>query len=395
MFAAYMGVCFANRVRGIWQGGSGLAKAGYTPVTPGYQAQCTRADFENYGDQCCKTHFCTECAWWPVYPRTCEHKIIDCVMSYTNDRIGCGGDWYMYEAMVAEGNDARLLSFSPSDGIDGGHKGPQNQYDWIVGCLGIVESCAKECEDSFISCKEGGESYTTCFNNMKIGNLADCAAPCAPTLEMLKMSEDPVVTLSQGNFGTQVGLDSPGGNPAPKPECSTPFGKFSEVGYTKCTGVATPLGPIEECTTSSQPPSVSPSSDPSSKCTEKNSDKFFWKIRKKDNKALKKSCKWLKNYSKKKLICARNVDYGANYGPAQAVCRVTCASCSTCYENENSKFFFKTKNKVDVYKTCKYLAGLSKKKIERFCRKTEEKGGYGSPKGACPTTCKVGVCGIS
>jgi hypothetical protein len=57
-------------------------------------------------------------------------------MAYTDDNIGCGSDWYMYEAMVAEGNDARLLSFA-----GGSHKSPVENWAWIVGCLGMVDSC--------------------------------------------------------------------------------------------------------------------------------------------------------------------------------------------------------------------------------------------------------------
>ena len=60
---------------------------------------------------------------------------------YTNDAIACGSDFYAYEAMVANGHDARLLSFPPGSG-EGGHKGPENQVDWIVGCLGIMSSCS-------------------------------------------------------------------------------------------------------------------------------------------------------------------------------------------------------------------------------------------------------------
>ena len=43
--------------------------------------------------------------------------------------------------MVANGHDARLLSFPPGSS-GGGHKGPENQVDWIVGCLGIMSSCS-------------------------------------------------------------------------------------------------------------------------------------------------------------------------------------------------------------------------------------------------------------
>lgn len=237
---------------------------------------------------------------------------------------------------------------------------------------------------------------------MKIGNLENCGAPCAPTLEMLKMSEEPIVTLSQGKFGTQEGLDSPDGNPAPKPVCSIPFGEFNEVNYTECSGNATPLGPIEECTVPSQPTStpsashsLSPSSDPSPDCTEKKKAIFFWKIKKRSKKVLEKNCKWLQSHRKKDSICYENVSYGENYGPAQAVCKITCDSCSKCYENKNSKFFFKTKDDMNIYRTCQYLGGLKKSKKRKICKQTEQSEGYGNPKEVCPVTCKVDSCKVS
>ena len=39
MFSAYLAFCFRDKVRGIWQGGSGMALAGETPYLPGCQAQ--------------------------------------------------------------------------------------------------------------------------------------------------------------------------------------------------------------------------------------------------------------------------------------------------------------------------------------------------------------------
>ena len=47
----------------------------------------------------------------------------------------------MYDRLVTEGHDARLLRFSPSaDGtIPGSHQNPKNYNYWQVGCLGITE----------------------------------------------------------------------------------------------------------------------------------------------------------------------------------------------------------------------------------------------------------------
>merc|ERR1712038_371476 len=259
MYAAYASVCFADRVAGLWQGGSGLAKTFHAPVTPGNQAQCSLSDFKEYGKDCCKNNFCNDCTWWPLYPRTCENKLVDCIASYTNDNIACGSDWYMYEAMEEEGNDARMLSFSPSEGITGGHKNPENQFSWIVGCLGIVDSCSDSCENSFLGCMGGAispDKFEECELELREGNLSNCEVGCAPTLNMLKTSQTPsVINLSSGKFGTQTGL--PVADEPEKPDCLKPFGRFDDEGVNvkfKCDpppGSGPSPGELEECNDSS------------------------------------------------------------------------------------------------------------------------------------------------
>ena len=355
MFAAYIGICFADRMTGIFQGGSGLAKTGYTPVVPGKQGQCTFRDQRELEGQCCRTRFCEECTWWPVYPRTvsiiccrrpsvllciaqlvvctcccrccyhrlipyifilitldsllpcilvstsrrsdlnsksypvdsldstsqsqqsqsqsqqsqhqCENKIIDCLATYTNDNIACGSDLYMYEAMVAENNDARLLSFSPaeSSGIPGGHQNPNFPFDWMVGCLGIVEACSDPCQNLFLNCVQtsggGDNAFESCKEELESGSWeATCTQGCALTLEMLQESQLPVVTLSEGKFGTQSDYPAAGSKPAPAPNCSNDFGTFQEVNYNGCGSTAEPptMGPIETC----GPPTVPTTSAP-------------------------------------------------------------------------------------------------------------------------------------
>ena len=54
MFAAYASVCFADRVAGIWQGGSGLAKTYHKPLVPGLQGQCSASDYSTLGTDCCE-----------------------------------------------------------------------------------------------------------------------------------------------------------------------------------------------------------------------------------------------------------------------------------------------------------------------------------------------------
>ena len=96
MFAGYTAICFPDKVAGVWQGGSGLAKTGFTPVVPGRQAQCSRSEMAAKGGDCCKKEdsFCKTCQYWPAWPRTHpKGKIIDCLMAYTHDPVGCGSDW--------------------------------------------------------------------------------------------------------------------------------------------------------------------------------------------------------------------------------------------------------------------------------------------------------------
>ena len=139
-------------------------------------------------------------------------------MAYTADAVGCGTEYYMYNAMVAEGHDARMLSFT-----GGQHSDPKNAYAWKAGCLGLSEACTATCESSFATCV-ASSTFETCDKG--ISELVGCTSSCSPTLAMLKLSETPVVTLSQGKFGTLSGgsLVKHAGS-APKPKCTNDFGK--------------------------------------------------------------------------------------------------------------------------------------------------------------------------
>ena len=78
--------------------------------------------------------------------------MVNCLSEYTNDYISNDkqtGQYStatnMYEKMLDEGHDPRLLRFSPSadETIKGGHQDPRNLDYWQVGCLGITESCTQ------------------------------------------------------------------------------------------------------------------------------------------------------------------------------------------------------------------------------------------------------------
>ncbi len=81
------------------------------------------------------------------------------------------------------------------------------------------------CETSFVNCIGGTQTpdqFRTCMDSLS--TLSGCVDGCAPTKEMLVQSEAAVVSLSQGNFGTQAGL-TVASNPPPEPDCD--FGSFS------------------------------------------------------------------------------------------------------------------------------------------------------------------------
>ena len=122
--------------------------------------------------------------------------------------------------MVAEGNDARMLSFP-----GGGHKDPEHQYAWKAGCLGLSEACTLTCASSFENCvADAARSFDDCETN--IADLDGCTSSCSLTLAMLSLSEKPTVALSEGKFGTRTDEAKHVGD-APLPACvsASKFGK--------------------------------------------------------------------------------------------------------------------------------------------------------------------------
>ena len=74
--------------------------------------------------ECIEERPCTECQYWPIYPcYSFTRPVVDCLVEYSNDWISNGRNTngeassavYMYDALVDEGHDARLLRFDPSD----------------------------------------------------------------------------------------------------------------------------------------------------------------------------------------------------------------------------------------------------------------------------------------
>ena len=228
MFSAYIGFCFSDRILGVWQGGSGMALTGKKPNLPGCQGQCTASAFAaaDNCNQCIASTPCTECQYWPIYPcYNPERPMIDCLADYTNDYIANDRNdaslstaENMYNKLISEGHDARLLRFAPSeDGtITGGHQNPKNSVYWQVGCLGITEPCGSQCETSFSQCVNSldvstaanrVQSFEDCIGKEVFEELAGCTEKCAPTIAMLKQSEEPVKEIFN-EFGAGTSTSS-------------------------------------------------------------------------------------------------------------------------------------------------------------------------------------------
>lgn len=304
---------------------------------------------------------------------------------------------YMYDAMVAEKNDARMISFTPnSGGSNGGHDEPRNGFDWIVGCLGIVESCTPQCEASFADCV-GGKSSSNKFRSCreKLNQLKGCSVGktlCAPTLGMLRKSEVPgVVNLSQRMFGTTAGVDGTGGNQAQKPNCK--YGKFTNRGGGDCrppNGSGPATGPIASCGPAA-PPTEPPARPPvSSGCTFPGSSCF----------AQVKSTKGCDDDVCEQLVCDERKKCCDKKWNKQCKLKAEklCTSCP-CEQGPEREFFWKmAKDGSPTIKTCEWLDGQSKKKKRNICKKYDgfkEDGaedGFGSARFTCPITCDLKAC---
>ena len=107
----------------------------------------------------------------------------------------------------------RMVKLLP-EGRAHGHKPPLQQYDWMVGCLGLRPTCKPLCIDFVAECMNGKRreepnlptdlAYGACMRSQPTID-AGCAS-CAPTLPMLALIEGrpSEVQLSHGLFGTQV-----------------------------------------------------------------------------------------------------------------------------------------------------------------------------------------------
>ena len=198
MFAAYTAICFQDKIKGFWQGGSGLYVDGVTNPLPQMEGACRRSDFLEYGRDCVTQAPCEECQYFPAYPIRSAAPIKGCVAGYEDDFLFETTE-PMYEALRETGHHGRLLQFKD---IGRGHSNPYNEWAWMMSCMGVVEKCTNECSDAFVDCMNdlGGQSelerlndYEVCYAQGTYPNLAGCSSGCAATIEMLSTVESPCV----------------------------------------------------------------------------------------------------------------------------------------------------------------------------------------------------------
>ena len=140
-------------------------------------------------------------------------------------------------------------------------------------------------------------------------------------------------------------------------------------------------------------PSATPSAAPTSACSENASDKFLHTINKK-GKVKTKNCAWLqkKKSAAASKYCKKKVNVTEKYNSAQYTCRATCKSCDPCYQNDNSKFFYKLdKSGKALLKNCKWLKKLGSAK--KICKSNASHEGYGPAKSVCPKVCNAACNG--
>lgn len=180
---------------------------------------------------------------------TCQHVTTHCSppatpLTHADIAVAVTRDTlvdHAYDALAREGHDVRTFKFAPG-ARRRGHKPPLNAFDWMAGCvraprskrrlsqqaagmgraqrlmwsgvrshvvqLGIQPSCAAGCEHKLSACvarkekagKPADVGFAICIDSASLRD-AGCDG-CAPSLEMLKLSETPILTrLSRDAFG--------------------------------------------------------------------------------------------------------------------------------------------------------------------------------------------------
>ena len=191
-FASFAAFCFPDKVTGVWGGSQEDRRICYNPDLP----------------------------------------MVSCLAQYINDPYGGGsGKIKMYDLMMSEGHDPRLLLFAPSKerdesdtSIRGKHSLPRNDLYWRVGCLGLAPPCSEACQVAFKKCVNSKDvstaakrvqSFAQCIDEPYFSEkLEECSSDCAPTYNMLMESEEPIEKRFSA-FGAET-IDR-----GPRPDSST------------------------------------------------------------------------------------------------------------------------------------------------------------------------------
>ncbi|CAE8590243.1 unnamed protein product, partial [Polarella glacialis] len=141
-------------------GGAGLfIKGGESgPVPPGQEGNCA------------------DCQYWPTYPcfqGVQKQPLRDCAMVYDSDKLVAQSatvsqPYALYTKSLLEGGDVRALTFKGGvNGVEGMHSAPQDEFDWVMGCVGLRDTagkCSAACSTALQNCiTSKSKKYAECL----------------------------------------------------------------------------------------------------------------------------------------------------------------------------------------------------------------------------------------
>ena len=256
MFTAWTAFCRPERIAGFWQGGSGLFVAGETNPLPQMEGACRRSDFLEHDRDCVDVAPCEDCQYFPVYPAASTPPLSGCVSAYTDD--------FLFETvppmareMAREGHAPTELHFPD---IGRGHANPLLHWEWMMGCMQVVEACDDACAASVVACvdRRSGASaaareadFLACAGEAEGAEV--CRPGCAPTLEMLRVVERPCLVdgvCDSGETSATCPVDcggDAGGEPEQLASCAELGRDDRCCGDGVCDGPETPVNCTADC----------------------------------------------------------------------------------------------------------------------------------------------------
>jgi len=196
---------------------------------------------------------------------------------------------------------------------------------------------------SFDVCPQGytQTAYDKCCNPTNClyadGTTEPVASPTNSPTNTPSSSPTGAKTLDPTPSPTRAPTASPTSLPTSSPT-SFPTSEPTSMPTSLPTSGPTPTEPpIPAPTIFTDPPTYSPTPQPT-ECVDNPNDKFFHKTKKRNNKPIYRSCKWLAKKKSKQIsnICTKFTESYNGTGPAKDVCKKLCGTCSTAVNSERT-----------------------------------------------------------